>query len=442
MFRKLVKKLIPVALFRTIEPTGHLLESVMWQVLLGFPARGLKIIGVTGTNGKTTTCYMIHEMLHSAGYKVGLMTTVGYGAGMDIHPQMTHMTTMPTHAMLKRIKHLREEGIDWLILETTSHALAQNRVWGIPYSVAVMTNITHEHLAYHRTFARYRDAKVKLFKMTAANMNGRRLGIVNADDPSEAYFAKAVPAVIRYGVTSPAEVRAVNIHSTELTNTYDLKYAGRKLHMKTELPGSFNISNSLAAASLGLALGLTSEQIENGIAALRSVEGRMTRVDKGQDFTVIVDYAHSPDSFEKLFVDMKPLVKGRLIVVFGSQGGTGDVTKRPIQGKLAGQYADLVVITEEDDRGEDGQSILEEIARGTEDAGKVRDSNYWLIHDRPEAIEFALGKARKGDAVLLLGKGHEKTIERNVEGEEPWDEVGTAEEALIRLAADSRATTS
>jgi UDP-N-acetylmuramoyl-L-alanyl-D-glutamate--2,6-diaminopimelate ligase len=434
MFRKLVKKVIPVALFRAIEPTGHLLESVMWQVLLGFPARDLKIVGVTGTNGKTTTCYMIHEMLHTAGYKVGLMTTVGYGAGMDIHPQMTHMTTMPTHAMLKRIKQLREKGIDWLILETTSHALAQNRVWGIPYSVAVMTNVTHEHLAYHRTFTRYRDAKVKLFKLAAANVKGRRLGIVNADDPSAAYFAKAVPAVILYGVTSPADVRAVKVHSTALTNTYDLEYAGRKLHMKTELPGSFNISNSLAAASVGLALGLTSDQIENGIAALRTVEGRMTRVDKGQDFTVIVDYAHSPDSFEKLFIDMKPLVKGRLIVVFGSQGGTGDVTKRPIQGKLAGQYADLVVITEEDDRGEDGQAILEEIARGTEDAGKVRDSNYWLIHDRTEAIEFALRKARHGDAVLLLGKGHEKTIERKVEGEEPWDEVMTAEEALVKLA--------
>jgi UDP-N-acetylmuramoyl-L-alanyl-D-glutamate--2,6-diaminopimelate ligase len=440
MFRKIVKKIIPRGLFRAIEPTGHLLEAVLWQILLGFPARGLKVIGVTGTNGKTTTCYMAHQMMHDAGLKVGLMTTVGYGAGMDIHPQMTHMTTMPTRGMLRRIKQLRQEGIEWLILETTSHALAQNRVWGVPYSIGVMTNLTHEHLAYHRTFARYRTAKVKLFKLVSANHSGKRLGILNADDPSAAYFAKAVPKSIRYGTHEGADVRAMNIQSTSLSNKFDLDYDGQRLKMKTQMPGTFNVYNALAAASVGLAIGLTSDQIEKGIAALRTVEGRMTRVDKGQDFTVIVDYAHSPDSFEKLFVDMKPLVKGRLIVVFGSQGGTGDIGKRALQGRLAGQYADLVVITEEDDRGEDGQSILETIAEATEKAGKIRDSNMWLVHDRSEAIEFALGKAGANDTVLLLGKGHEKTIERGADGEEPWDEVGAAEQALVSLAADRAAT--
>src|ERR1700683_776137 len=177
MFRKLVKALIPQDLFRTIEPTGHLLEAMMWQVRFGFPARKLKVIGVTGTNGKTTTSFMIYTMLRQAGYKVGLMSTVAYGAGDHLHEQMTHMTTSGTKVLLERISQMRREsGIEWLVLETTSHALAQNRVWGIPYSVAVMTNLTHEHLEYHRTFERYRDAKVKLFRLAAANRRGLRTG--------------------------------------------------------------------------------------------------------------------------------------------------------------------------------------------------------------------------------------------------------------------------
>ena len=433
MFRKLVKALIPQDLFRTIEPTGHLLEAMMWQVRFGFPARKLKVIGVTGTNGKTTTSFMIYTMLRQAGYKVGLMSTVAYGAGDHLHEQMTHMTTSGTKVLLERISQMRREsGIEWLVLETTSHALAQNRVWGIPYSVAVMTNLTHEHLEYHRTFERYRDAKVKLFRLAAANRRGLRTGVVNADDPSAPYFAAAVPKVVQYSVRQDqADLVATNVQSTPRGNDYDVRYGERTLHISTPLPGSFNIENSLAAAGAGLVVGLTDEQVEKGIAALRSVEGRMTRIDEGQDFTAIVDYAHSPDSFEKLFKDIKPAVHGRLIVVFGSQGRTGDVAKRPLQGKLAGEYADLVVVTEEDDRGEDGQHIMEQIAEGAERAGKVRDKDLWLVHDRTEAMKFGVNLAQAGDVVLFLGKGHEKTIERHADGEEPWDEPGTARVAVL-----------
>jgi UDP-N-acetylmuramoyl-L-alanyl-D-glutamate--2,6-diaminopimelate ligase len=435
MFRKTVKAIIPRRLFQAIEPTGHLLEAVMWQIIMGFPAKGLKVIGVTGTNGKTTVSFMTHTMLHNAGYRVGLMSTVGYGAGDNIHPQMTHMTTSGTRVTLRRIRELRRQGIEWLVLETTSHALAQNRVWGIPYSVAVMTNLTHEHLAYHRTFERYREAKVKLFKLAAAE-SGLRVGVLNADDPSAPYFAAAVPNVIRYSVKrAGSDLVATNVKSTAQGNEYDVGYQDRKMHIVTPLPGSFNVYNSLAAVGVGVAIGLSNEQIEQGIQALHSVEGRMTRIAEGQDFTVIVDYAHSPDSFEKLFKDMKSLVKGRMIVVFGSQGATGDVSKRAIQGRLAGEYADLVVVTEEDDRGEDGQSIMNEIASGVESAGKIRDKNLWLIHNRSEAITYGIGLSRSHDVVLLLGKGHEKTIEHTADGEEPWDEPGEARKALKKLLA-------
>jgi UDP-N-acetylmuramoyl-L-alanyl-D-glutamate--2,6-diaminopimelate ligase len=433
MFRKLVKALIPRDMFRSIEPTGHFFEAVMWQILLGWPARGLKVIGVTGTNGKTSTSYMIQRMLFESGYKVGLMSTVGYGVGLDIKPQVTHMTTSSTKVTLERIKELRAQGMEWLVLETTSHALAQNRVWGIPYGLAVMTNITHEHLEYHRTFERYRDAKVKLFRLTAANRGGRRLGVVNADDPNAPYFLAAVPKHLTYGVHAEAEVKAVDVKSGPGGSEYQAEYKGRKLHIRTQLPGSFNVDNSLAAVSVGLALGLKDEQIEHGVAALERVEGRMTRIDEGQDFSVIVDYAHSPDSFEKLFADVRPMVRGRIIAVFGSQGSTGDVAKRAIQGKLAGESADAVVVTEEDDRGEDGRHIMEQIAEGAEKAGKVRERDLWLIHNRTEAIRYGVGLAHKGDVVLILGKGHEKTIERTKDGEEPWDEPGEARAAIRAL---------
>jgi UDP-N-acetylmuramoyl-L-alanyl-D-glutamate--2,6-diaminopimelate ligase len=197
------------------------------------------------------------------------------------------------------------------------------------------------------------------------------------------------------------------------------------------IPGSFNVSNSLAVVAVGHTLGIKKELIEQGIAALKAVEGRMTRVDEGQDFDVIVDFAHTPDSFEKLFKDLKPVVKGKLIVMFGS-AGRRDEAKRAVQGKLAGQYCDEVVITEEDDRDIDGIEIMNQIAGGAEEAGKVREQNLFLVHDRTEAINFAIKRASPGDTVLLLGKGHEKTIER-ANGENPWDEIATAHEAARSL---------
>ena len=430
-FRKVVKKLIPKKLFRQVEPWGHLGEAMVLNAINGFPARSMKIIGVTGTNGKTSTCFLIHRMLVDAGYNAGLMTTVGYGVEDDIKPQIHHMTNVAVPELMQRLKEMKAQKVDWLVLETTSHALAQNRVWGIPYSVAVMTNVTHEHLDYHGTYESYRDSKRKLFKITNRNRRGQRAGVINADDASAELFAGDIAKPLTYGMKA-GDLRAENVKMTPSGSTYTAAINSESYSIKCQLPGSFNVYNSLAAVGVGSVLGLSKKQIEQGIAALKGVEGRMTTIDEGQDFEVIVDYAHTPDSFEKLFKDLRPLVKGKLIVMFGS-AGRRDKAKRPVQGQIAGKYADEVILTEEDDRDEDGNQILAEVAAGAEKSGKTSGKDLFLVLDRPEAIKFTIGRAKKGDTVLLLGKGHERTIERD-DREDPWDEIGTTRQALKAIA--------
>lgn len=425
--RTAVKKLIPQSVFEVIEPAGHLAEAIVWQVAYRFPARGIKVIGVTGTNGKTSTSFMIHKMMTEAGLSTGLMTTVAYGVGNDIKPQIHHMTTVPSRQLLKRIKSMKQAGMQWLVLETTSHALAQHRVWGIPYSVAVMTNITHEHLDYHKTFERYREAKRQLFVLANRNRKGLRAGVINADDPSAEIFAHSIKHPLLYGIKG-GDVQAKQVKLSSDGSRYSAVVGNEVYDITCRLPGSFNVANSLAAVCVGRVIGLTKTQIEQGIAALAGVEGRMTTIDAGQNFSVIVDFAHTPDSFEKLFRDIKPVVQGKLIVLFGS-AGRRDEAKRAVQGRLAGEYADEVIITEEDDRDIDGLAIMDEIARGAEEAGKTRERDLFLVHERAEAIHFAINRAKAGDTVLLLGKGHEKTIER-ADGEHDWDEIATAHAAV------------
>ena len=406
--RGVVKKFIPTKAFKKIEQLGHLGEAVLLNAINGFPIKGIKVIGVTGTNGKTTTSFIIHRMLHEAGYKVGLMTTVAYGVGDKIKPQTAHMTSVSVPQLMKRIKEMKAQGMEWLVLETTSHALAQHRVWGVPYSVAVMTNLTHEHLDYHGTFAKYRDAKRMMFQMCAANDKGLRTGIINADDENAKYFVADSVNHVTYG-TKDGDLRARSVRLTPAGSRYIVWIDEDEYHVHCRLPGTFNVYNSLAAVGVGRALGLSVQQIQDGIEALDGVEGRMMHVDEGQDFDVIVDYAHTPDSFEKLFKDIKPVVEGKLIVLFGS-AGRRDEAKRATQGQLAGKYADEVIITEEDDRDMDGQQIMQDILKGAESSGKVLNKNVFMVHDREEAIMTAVNRAKKGDTVLLLGKGHEKDI--------------------------------
>lgn len=433
--KKLLKKAIPTGLFTAVEPTGHLIEAVGYNVLNGFPGRGLKVIGVTGTNGKTTTAFMIHRMLQNAGYKTAIMTTVAWGIGDDINDQIQHYTNVPVPQLMQRLKEIKTTSVDYLVLEITSQALAQNRAWGVPFDIAVMTNVTHEHLDYHKTFERYVNAKRLLFKRANRNRHGLRVGVINAEDPSAELFASDVQNPVTYGV-GMGDIKAQEVELDPEYVKYRAEAGDETYDILCHIPGSFNVSNSLAAVGVGRALGLTKQQIEQGIDALKGVEGRMTNIDEGQDFSVIVDFAHTPDSFEKLFQDLRPVVKGKLIVLFGS-AGRRDEAKRAVQGRLAGEYADEVILTEEDDRDIDGMTILDEIARGCEEGGKTRDRDLFLVLDRTEAISFAIGLAKAGDTVLLLGKGHEKTIERS-DGAHDWDEIATAHYAVSKAAKQTK----
>ena len=387
-----IKEKIP--LYDKIVIPYHVGKAAFWGVANGFPGRKLKVIGVTGTNGKTTTSFMIWKMLNEAGRKAGVMTTVGWGVG-EIHEQMEHMTTVDSRLLNKRIKKIVEAGAEYLVLELTSHALAQHRSLGIPIEVAVMTNVTHEHLDYHRTFEKYRDAKRKLFKQA-------KYGVVNADDPSAELFEEDVTDYVTYGVNS-GKMKAEKIQLKPDGVEYVIP-SENNLKISTQIAGNFNVYNSLACVAVGKRLGLSDEEIQKGIFALTEVEGRMVKVDEGQIFTAIVDYAHTPDAFEKLLPDMQKATEGRLIVVFGSAGGRRDPSKRKPMGELAGKYADVVVLTEEDDRDTPGEEILEQIAEGAREQGKKDEKNLFKILDRPTAILEACKMAKKGDTVLFLVK--------------------------------------
>lgn len=413
--RSLIKRIIPSSLFRKIEPLGHLAEAAVEQTLAGYPLKNIKVIGVTGTDGKTTTSTLITQMLRNSGKKVAMMTTISLdlGDGKGAQANTSRLTTMGSRQLIQNLKKVRDSNVEWLVLEVTSHALAQHRVWGVPFSVAVMTNINHEHLDYHGTFEHYRDSKKRLFTLAGKNKNGLQTGVVNREDPSAELFAAEVPNAVFYG--KHGDLEPTDVKLTASGGSYRVTTDDETYHVTCHLPGGFNVMNSLAALGVGRAVGLNKEQIEEGIASLTSVEGRMARVDEGQDFEVIIDYAHTPDSFKKIFEEIKPTVKGKLFVVFGS-AGRRDEAKRAQQGKLAGEYADVVIVTEEDDRDIDGAAILDQIASGAESAGKTRDKNLFLIHEREAAVAAAINKAKKGDVVLLLGKGHEKSILTNKPG--------------------------
>ncbi len=427
--RKIVKKIIPTGLFKKIEPFGHLIEAIIANIRYGFPSRGMHIIGVTGTNGKTTTTFMIRQMLHDAGIKVGMSSTVAYGAGEDIKSQIEHITTAQSGILQRRLRDFKRAGVQWVVVETSSHSLAQNRVWGIPYEIAVMTNVTNDHLDYHGNFDNYLSAKIKLFKLAAKH--GRKFGVVNADDPSAKNFINAIPRSVTYGING-GELRAENIQLAADHSTYSVSVGEDRYNIRVNIPGRFNVSNSLVSVAVGRELGLSKEQIEKGIASLKGVEGRMAVINEGQKFRVIIDHASTPDAFNNFFSSVKPATKGKIIAVFGS-AGRRDVSKRAVQGEIAGRYCDEVIITEEDDRDIDGNMIMRQIAVGAKKAGKTLDKDLFLILDRESAIKFALERAETADdTVVLLGKGHEKTIER-ADGEHPWNETEITRKLLKKM---------
>lgn len=392
----------------------HYLQSVTAGVKNGWPGKKLHVIGVTGTNGKTTTCFMLWHMLNHAGLKTGLMTTVAWGVE-ELEPELGHMTTVDAITLNKRIKAIKDEGAEFLVLEVTSHALAEYRTLGIPFEIAIFTNLTHEHLDYHKTIANYRAAKGKLFKKA-------KFSILNADDPSCKYYENLSREYITYGIKNGQnQAKSIKL------SVNGVKYSCGDMNIETKIPGEFNVYNSLAAALAGKKLGLTNKQIEDGIKTLDSVEGRMNIIDEGQPFTVIVDYAHAPDALEKVFDSIKDH-KGKVISVHGG-AGRRDPSTRPIRGAILAQNSDIVIITEDDSRDEDPEVIAAGFIEGAKKHGKKEGKDLFKELDREKAIKLALEKAKPGDVVLILGKGHEKTILR-ADGAHDFEDIKVVKRLL------------
>ena len=400
----------------------HYLQAVAAGVKYHFPGRKLHVIGVTGTNGKTTTCFMIWQMLRNAGHKTGIMTTVAWGID-ELEPELGHMTTVDAFSLNKRISHIQQSGAEYLVLEITSHALAEYRTLGIPVDSAVFTNLTHEHLDYHKNFTNYRNAKGKLFLKA-------KFSILNADDPATKYYKTLTHDFTTYGIDH-GEHRAKDI---KLTSS-GLKYSYGDINIETHIPGKFNVYNSLAAALVGQKLGLSNQQIVEGIKSLDHVEGRMNVVDEGQPFTVIVDYAHAPDALEKVFESVQDH-KGRIISVHGG-AGRRDPSTRPIRGEILAKYSDIVIITEDDSRDEDPSKIAASFIKGAEKHGKVLGKDLFEELDREKAIKKALDLAKKGDLVLILGKGHEKTILR-ADGPHNFEDIKVTKELLKKTSKTTK----
>ena len=394
--------------------------------LFDHPTRTLKIAAVTGTDGKTTTVHLISDVLEAAGERTGFATTVDFKMAGHEWQNDTRQSTQEALELQEFCAELLVAGGTWAVLEATSHALALRKVRGIDVDVAVFTNISPEHLDFHGTLQAYLEAKGILFEMlTQASDKGvPKAAVLNADDPHWRYLAdRAVGArIISYGIDALADVQATVIAADATGSTVKLTAFGDSVDLRLPLVGRFNVHNALAAVGAGIAAGATLAQCRDALARSKPVRGRMERIAAGQPFTVVVDYAHTPESLETVLALLRPLTTGKLIAVFGS-AGERDRAKRPRLAAIASRYADHFVITQEDPRLEDPATILAEIEAGAIEAGKR------VIDDRTEAIGAAIALAGEGDTVLLAGKGHEGSI---IVGEEkrPWDEAGAARAAL------------
>ncbi|HEY3522767.1 MAG TPA: UDP-N-acetylmuramoyl-L-alanyl-D-glutamate--2,6-diaminopimelate ligase, partial [Candidatus Limnocylindrales bacterium] len=378
--------------------------------------------------------------LEAAGVPTGMVGTAGLRVGGLDEPNPEHVTTPGAPDLQRALRAMRLADDAAGVVETTSHGLALERVAGIAYDAAIVTNVTHEHLDFHGTFEAYRAAKLSLFERLATRRPSKaiawpRLAIVNVDDPSadlfEAVGREAGARVVRYGTDERADVRATRVEedARRLRVAFVAPSGERTLELR--LAGRFNVHNALAVVALGEGLGLAPDSIARGLEGVARVPGRMERVDAGQPFGVIVDYAHSPAALEHVLDLLAPVAAARgggLIAVFGS-AGERDRAKRPMMGRIAGERCRLVVVTDEDPRGENRMAILDEIAAGAEAVGRRRGRDLLVVPDRREAIGAAVERAHPGDLVVLAGKGHEQTI-ITADGPVAWNEREAAFEAL------------
>ncbi|MCL5970598.1 MAG: UDP-N-acetylmuramoyl-L-alanyl-D-glutamate--2,6-diaminopimelate ligase [Patescibacteria group bacterium] len=409
----------------------HLLNSVLANIFYGFPSNKLLVIGVTGTDGKTTTSAIIHHVLNSAGLNASMISSVGAVINGKNYDLEFHRTTPAAWRTQRFIKMAKDAGSKYLVLEITSHALDQNRVWGINFEVGVLTNVTSEHLDYHKTYENYLNTKCKLLEKA-------NIAIVNHDDVS---FDKVNSKFKTQ--KSKVKVKSKSFITYGMRKDSDINPA--TFLFKTNLIGDFNKYNILAAVGACRALGLEDEQIRKGIETFRAPIGREELVYKNS-FSVMVDFAHTPNALNQLLSSVKPKVFGRLIHVFGS-AGERDYKKRPEMGEISSKYADTIILTAEDPRSEKVEEIIEEIVSGIENRKKkigngngkwtLDNGNLLKIMDRQEAINKAIEMAKKGDFVVVTGKGHEKSMNYG-KGEVVWSEHEAVRKALALKSSESR----
>jgi UDP-N-acetylmuramoyl-L-alanyl-D-glutamate--2,6-diaminopimelate ligase len=403
--------------------------------LFDHPTRRLKVVGVTGTDGKTTTVHLVSDVLAAAGERTGYATTVDFKLADHEWQNETRQSTQEAVEIQEFFAELLVAGGTWGVLEATSHALALRKVRGTEIDVAVFTNLTPEHLDFHNTLQEYLDAKAKLFEMlgTSADKGIPKTAVLNADDPHWRYLAdRAAPArVLTYGIDAHADVQGTILSADASGSRVRVATHDEQLELSLPLVGRFNVHNALAATAAGVAAGKPLAAAKIALEKAKPVRGRMERIDAGQPFSVVVDYAHTPESLDKVLSLLRPLTKGRLIAVFGS-AGERDRAKRPRLAEVAARHADLFVITQEDPRLEDPAQILSEIEAGAVAAGKRAGDGYLVIDDRRAAVREAIQRAQPGDTVLLAGKGHESSIIVREE-KVPWDEAAAARDALREL---------
>lgn len=413
--------------------TKHLLASAKETLKAGYPARKLKVIGITGTDGKTTTCHLIYHILKSSGKKVALLSTVAAYIGDEVIDTGSHTTTPDAKLLQPLIKRVADSGMEYLVLEVTSHGLDQHRVLGANFMIGVLTNVTSEHLDYHKTFENYRKAKAKLFKSV-------KYAVLNKDDKSFKCFKdvlKPTTKLVPYSIKQQAALSAKNVHITPSGMEFTVVENGKARKVKTVLLGKYNVSNILAAVGSARLLGVKWPEIISTLETFKGVDGRMEvilprsrRRQSNKEFTTIVDFAHTPNSLESVLKTLRQIKGkgGKIIAVFGC-ASERDVQKRPIMGEISSRLADISIFTSEDPRNEDPMKIIDEISRGVK-LDHLRGVQIYKEPDRRKAIKLAISKASKGDIVVVCGKGHEKSM--NIAGKElPWSDQEEVRKALL-----------
>lgn len=411
-FLNLGRKIIPRPIFNFFQPFYHWFLAVLACLYYRFPTRKLKIIGVTGTDGKTTTTILITSILKETGFKVGMINSLEFRIKDKIWPNKLG-TTLPGRFQLQKLFfQMAKEKSDYVVLEVTSEGIAQHRILGINFTVTAFTNLSPEHLDFHKTFKKYRETKGKLFKKLKAK---KTISIVNLDDENANYFLN-FPADLKitYGIKKEADFRAKEIefrsNSTEFTLSIRfIRKTGEMLQKEIKiilpLPGQYNIYNALAASAVAFALGVNLEKIKEGLERIKGVSGRMEEIKKGQNFRVFIDFAHTPQAMQAVFEAARKMnPQGRLISVFGSAGGR-DKIKRPFMGEVAAKFTDFAILTSDDPRKENPGKICSQIEKGFKKLGKIEDKDYKIVIDRGKAIAEALEMAKKEDIVLILGMG-------------------------------------